>query len=242
MVRRVLGGVVLLVALVLLTGFGAYQLMNARTFQVAGALTARVDVAEKVVALTFDDGPTARDTAPILERLAEHDVRATFFVVGERVAEDPASARAIVAGGHQLANHSWSHPRLILKSRDEIARQIEQADAVIREAGQSEPILFRPPNGKKLIGLPRYLADHERHTIMWDVAVEDFSDGPPQTAEELTRLTVDAVRPGSIVLLHPWNGRTPTQEAIGPVIEELKTQGYRFVTVDELLAVAPGPR
>lgn len=242
MVRRLLGGVVLLVALVLLAGFGAYQLMNARTFQVAGALTARVDVTDKVVALTFDDGPTALDTAAILGTLAQHDVRATFFVVGEAVAEDPASAKAIVAGGHQLANHSWSHPRLILKSRDEIARQIDQTDAVIREAGQGEPILFRPPNGKKLIGLPRYLAEHERRTIMWDVAVEDFSGGRPQSAEELTRLTVDAVRPGSIVLLHPWHGRTTTQEAIGPVIEELTARGYRFVTVDELLALAPGPR
>lgn len=242
MVRRLLGGAVLLVAVVLLAGLGAYALMNSRTFQVAGELTARVDTPEKVVALTFDDGPSAGDTATILGTLAEHDVRATFFVIGEAVAEDPASARAIVAGGHQMANHSWSHPRLILKSRQEIAHQIEQADAVIKEAGQTEPILFRPPNGKKLIGLPRYLAEHDRHTIMWDVAVEDYSGGPAQSAEELTRLTVDAVRPGSIVLLHPWNGRTPTQEAIGPVITALKSQGYRFVTVDELLAMEPATR
>lgn len=240
--RRLPGGVVLLVTMVLVGGLGAHKLINARGFQVAGELTARVDTQDKVIALTFDDGPIASDTAAILQTLAQHDVRATFFVIGEAVAEDPASARAIVTGGHQLANHSWSHPRLILKSRDEIARQIEQTDAVIREAGQTGPILFRPPYGKKLVGLPRYLAGHERHTIMWDVAVEDYSGGPAQPAEELTRLTVDAVRPGSIVLLHPWSGRTPTQEAIGPVITELKSQGYRFVTVDELLALAPSPR
>ena len=69
---------------------------------------------------------------------------------------------------------------------------------------------------------------------MWDVEAET---GGSQTTEELTRLTVEGVRPGSIVLLHPWNGRTSTQEAIGPVITQLKDQGYRFVTVDELLAL-----
>jgi peptidoglycan/xylan/chitin deacetylase (PgdA/CDA1 family) len=166
-VRRLLGLVALLLAAMLVLGAGAYKLMNSRTIQVAGELVARVDTTEKVVALTFDDGPTAGDTDAILRTLAEHEVRATFFVVGESVAADPESAR----------------------------------------------------------------------TIMWDVAVEDYSGGPPQSAEELVRLTVEGVRPGSVVLLHPWHGRTPTQAAIGPVIEELKGRGYRFVTVDELLAL-----
>lgn len=104
--RRVLGVVSVVLGLLLLTGAGAYKVMNARTFQIAGDLVARVDTTEKVVALTFDDGPTPRDTAAILEVLAEHEVRATFFLIGEQVAAEPESARALVAGGHQLANHT----------------------------------------------------------------------------------------------------------------------------------------
>lgn len=236
MVRRVLGVAAIVVAVILLVGAGAYKVMNSRTFQITGELTARVDTTEKVVALTFDDGPTAADTEAILGVLADHDVAATFFVLGESVAADPVSARAIVAGGHQLANHSWDHPRLIFMGRDDIAAQIEQSDAALRAVGQDDPIVFRPPHGKKLIGLPRYLAEHDRHTIMWDVAVEDYSGGPAQSAVELTELTLDSVQPGSIILLHPWNGRTATQQAIGLVITGLQQQGYRFVTVNDLLA------
>ncbi|WP_432557750.1 polysaccharide deacetylase family protein [Granulicoccus sp. GXG6511] len=235
--RRLPAIAALLLAAVLVLGAGAYKLVNSRTVQIAGELVARVNTTEKVVALTFDDGPTGRVTDAILRTLAEHDVPATFFVVGESVAADPRSARAIVAGGHQLANHSWSHPRMVLLGREKIAQEIERTDAAIREAGYDGPIEFRPPFGKKLVGLPRYLHQHDRRTIMWDVAVEDYSGGPPQSTDDLVRLTVEGVRPGSIVLLHPWQGRTPTQAAIEPVIEELKGRGYRFVTVEQLLAL-----
>ncbi|MDO5682784.1 MAG: polysaccharide deacetylase family protein, partial [Propionibacteriaceae bacterium] len=237
MVRRVLGFLAIATALVLLLGLGGYKLMNSRTFQVTGELVARVETAEKVVALTFDDGPTPADTDRILAELAAEDVPATFFVIGENVEKDPDSVARIAAAGHELGNHSWSHPRMILMGSDQIAAEIEKTDAALQvhsDAGQGDAgqILFRPPFGKKLVGLPRYLAAHDRRTIMWDVAVEDYSSPDvPQSAEDLTRLTVDQVRPGSIILLHPWNGRLETQAAIGPVIRKLKSQGYRFVTV-----------
>lgn len=236
--RRVLGIVAVVVGAVLLLGAGGVKLMNSRSVQLAGDLVTRVGTAEKVVALTFDDGPTRDDTQRILDTLAQEDVPATFFVVGSSGQQDPASLEAIAAAGHQLGNHSFSHPRTVGLSRNRIAREIEDTDEVIRAAGYAGPIAFRPPYGKKLLGLPLYLAEHNRPTIMWDVAVEDYADPDRhQSADELTRLTVAGVEPGSIILLHPWEGRVETQAAIGPVVRELKMRGYRFVTVEELLTL-----
>lgn len=119
--RRRVGGIAALLALVILLGFGVSKLMNSRTFQVAGELTSRVDTPERVVALTFDDGPTREDTQEILDALAAEDVRATFFVVGSEANSAPKSVASLAAGGHQLANHSWSHPRMVLLGQEAIA-------------------------------------------------------------------------------------------------------------------------
>lgn len=122
---------------------------------------------------------------------------------------------------------------MIFRSPAEIAREVEETDRVIRTAGYDGEITFRPPYGKKLVALPRYLAANDRTTIMWDVAYD--SDGGPGTSAELAQATVAASRPGSIILLHPWHGRTTTVHAIRPIVDSLQRQGYRFVTVAELL-------
>ena len=228
---------VLAVAVVLaVVAAGTYKLMNSRTFQVTGQLVATLPTTDKVVALTFDDGPSEADVDPILDTLASRGVKGTFFVNGRNLAASPEAGRRIVAAGHELGNHTWSHRRMAFVSQSTVAAEVEPTDAAIREAGQQGPILFRPPYGKKLVGLPMYLDSHDRTTVMWDVAVEDYSAGaPPQTTEDLVHLTVSQTRPGSIILLHPWQGRTDTQQAIGPNIDQLRAEGYRFVTVSEAL-------
>lgn len=223
-----------LLALALVLG-GGYQLMNARTFQVAGRLIDRVDTADKIIALTFDDGPSsAAETEALLDILAARSVPATFYVNGRDVDRHPEATTKIVAAGHELGNHTWSHPRMIFRSPAEIAREVEETDRVIRAAGYDGEITFRPPFGKKLVALPLYLASHDRTTIMWDVAA-DSDAGPGQSAAALAEATVAASRPGSIILLHPWHDRTATVDAIGPIIDSLQQQGYRFVTVAELI-------
>lgn len=228
-------------ALVLLvTGLlgGTFTAMTSRTWQVAGRLVARLPTTEKVVALTFDDGPTAADLEPILAALETRRVRATFYLNGIGLEQAPDAARRLVAGGHEIGNHTWSHRRMVLVSHQTVINEIEPTDAAIRQAGYRGPITFRPPYGKKLVNLPLYLAHHHRTTVMWDVAVEDFSaHAAPQRSEDLVRLTVAQARPGSIVLLHPWHGRRATQQAIGPIIDQLQAQGYRFVTVCEVLGI-----
>lgn len=232
--RRLIAIGASVVALVLLAA-AAYVVMNSRSFHVAGRLVDRVDTDKKVVALTFDDGPTAADADAILAALASRGVRATFYVNGATAASNPGQLERLVAAGHELGNHTTDHRRLILISPGEVAAQIEPTDAAIRAAGQRGPITFRPPNAKKPIVAPLWLAQHDRTTVMWDVESEDFSAGPPQSAADIARRTLAQAGPGSIILLHPWNGREHVQEAVGMVIDALRRDGYRFATVSEMI-------
>ncbi|MEU8104403.1 polysaccharide deacetylase family protein [Nonomuraea muscovyensis] len=223
---------------VVLAAAGLYKLVNARTFQLAGELTARVETGEKVVALTFDDGPDEH-TDEIIDLLAAERVRATFFVVGSQMAAHPGAAEALVAAGHQLGNHTFTHRRMVFVSPGTVTAEVEPTDALIRRAGQRGDIPFRPPTGKKLLSLPLYLSEHRRHTVMWDVEPDS---GQTPVPAEIAAMVSEQVRPGSIVLLHPWypSGRN-TREAIKDTIAGLRADGYRFVTVAELLALQDQP-
>lgn len=117
---------------------------------------------------------------------------------------------------------------------DTVAEEVESTDAAIRAAGYEGPITFRPPYGNKLLTLPLYLAQHDRVTVTWDVSAEDFS-GVRQSSSEIADGTVGTTSPGSIILLHPWSGRTSSQHAIGEIIDLLQAQGYRFLTVSDLI-------
>jgi peptidoglycan/xylan/chitin deacetylase (PgdA/CDA1 family) len=217
-------------------GVGLYVLMNARTYQLFGNLTYRVDTGQKVVALTFDDGPS--DQGPSIEQaLAELHVPATFFLIGSEMAKHPGVAERLVAPGDQLANHSYTHSRMVFVGPDFVASEIERTDALIREAGYRGEIVFRPPYGKKLYELPRYLAEHDRKTVTWDVEPDsDSSDPASDDPDAIARTTLDQVRPGSIILLHPWNADHDADLAALPrIVDGLRTKGYRFVTVNELL-------
>lgn len=221
----------------LLGMFGLWALMNSRTYQVFGTIVPRVETTQKVVALTFDDGPQPGFTDEIITILDEVDARATFFVTGAELEQHPAEAQRLVAAGHALGNHSYSHQRMILVSPSFVRREIEQTDRLIRSAGYTGRIDFRPPYGKKLVVLPFYLAQHDRTTIMVDVEPDSY-DEIGQDAEKIADHVLTNARPGSIILLHVMNrSRRTSMAAVRPIVTRLKQQGYRFVTVPELLAI-----
>ena len=231
---------VLITAVVLLaTLYGIWQLSSARSFQLFGGLIHRVNTNEKVIALTFDDGPSKRYTDQVLAILAAEQVTATFFVTGKETKQNLFQARQLLAAGHQLGNHSYSHPRMLLMSPAAVASEIEQTDAAIRSAGYQGDILFRPPYGKKLLVLPWYLAKHNRTTIMWDLEPET-DPKLASDAQAMAAYVINNAKPGSIVLLHVmYQSRQASREALPVIIEGLKQKGYRFVTVSELLASGP---
>lgn len=202
--------------------------------QLIGRSVRRVFTQEKVVALTFDDGPSAAWTPTLLELLARHEVQATFFLVGSRVAENPTLAQRIWQAGHQVGNHSWSHTFLVGKSATYAREEIEKTDALLRELGYMHEIYFRAPYGCKGIVLSSVLCSLHKMHALFDVITWDWNN--PGVAE-ITRRACKAVHPGSIILLHDGGGdRSQTLQATEEIILHLKERGYRFVTVAQLLA------
>jgi len=225
-----------LVVLVLVLLLAVWKLSSSVQFQLFGELVHKVDTEQKLVALTFDDGPTPHYTTDILQLLELYQVKATFFVTGSETQRYMTQAKQIVAAGHQLGNHSWSHQRMVLMSLDEIHREIEGTDQQIRAAGYQGEILFRPPYGKKLLLLPWYLAQNNRVSIMWDIAPETF-DEDSEDPQTMAAQVLEQVQPGSIVLLHlMYKNRDASRAALPLIIKGLKQKGYTMVRLSDLLA------
>ena len=230
--RWFVGGlVVLLVAL-----SGLRQLARARTVQAFGQLVARVDTNERRVALTFDDGPAPAVLDSIERVLASRGVQATFFVTGAELANAPRAGERLVRAGHELGNHTYSHERMVLRSPSFLRSQIERTDSLIRAAGQQGAVYFRPPYGYKLFALPWYLGRTARTTVMWDVEPDSYPD-VAATPAGIVRYVLERVRPGSIILLHPWYpSRATSLAAVGPLIDSLHARGYEVGPVRALVA------
>lgn len=231
--RWIIAGSVSLV-LLLVAASATYCLARSRTYQLAGELVGRVATTEKVVALTFDDGPS--DSTPeVLDMLATAGVSATFYLNGAALDRYPGYGARIARAGHEIGNHTYTHRRMVFVTPATVAREIETTDAAIARTGYRGPVTFRPPHGKKLWALPDYLAEHRRTTVMWDV--EPDSAGAPET-DRIVDETVMSVRPGSIVLLHVMHdSRSASRAAVPRIVDRLRAEGYRFVTVSELLAL-----
>jgi peptidoglycan/xylan/chitin deacetylase (PgdA/CDA1 family) len=240
-------GLALRVVILSLTGLllistCVWRLSNSRTFQFFGEIVPRVETSAPVVALTFDDGPSPRYAPQVLTILREQDVKATFFVTGQALEEHMAAAHSIVAEGHELGNHSFSHQRMIGKPYAFIQQEIERTDQLIRETGYSGDIHFRPPYGKKFILLPYYLSRTGRSSIFMDVAPDSYPEVAAD-ADKIVEHVLSKARPGSIILLHVMaDSRDQSRRAIPGIIYGLQDRGYRFVTVSELLTTPPAPR
>lgn len=189
----------------------------------------------KVVALTFDDGPHPNITPQLLKVLAEHEVKATFFVLGSQGEAYPALLQAINAGGHEIGNHGYSHQladRLLPAVRQ---YEWERTAQVIVAAGAAKPVLYRPPGGVYTDTMLSELQQQGYRTVMWSVDPRDWA-GRPATA--IVSSVTAEVRPGAIVLLHEGVFAAHTPAAVATIIERLQADGYRFVTIGELMAAA----
>ncbi|MEH7009789.1 polysaccharide deacetylase family protein [Neobacillus niacini] len=209
---------------------GIFKVSKLRTFQLFGGLTYQVETENKVIALTFDDGPT-KNVDQILPLLDKYKAKATFFLIGNDIEKHLEEAEKLVEAGHQIGNHTYSHERMVLKSPTFIKEEIEKTDELIRKAGYKGEIDFRPPYGKKLVGLPYYLNKHNRETIMWSLEPDTYYT----SADEKVNYVIENIKPGSIILLHPMYDQTGGEiQAIEDILHKLTNDGYKFVTVDQL--------
>lgn len=229
----------LAVTVVLAAVYGLHRLSKARCLDWAGPVVCRVETQERLVALTFDDGPTARGVDAVLPVLKARGFKATFFLIGRETAERPELAARLKAEGHELGNHGWSHVRMVGRPRSFYEEEIARTDALLRAAGETRPTLFRPPYGRRLWGLHAATDRAAHRVVTWDVEPDSF-DLP--TPEAYAEHVLERVRPGSIVLMHPMYASNETARAALPlVLDGLAARGYRVTTVSELLAAAGAP-
>ncbi len=152
------------------------------------------------VALTFDDGPHADGTPAVLEQLARHGAFATFFLVGEQVAQRPALAREIVDAGHEVAVHGYRHSLLLRRRTRALADDLDRAVTVIAEATGREPTLYRPPYGVFSSGALAHVRERGWRPLLWSTWGRDWERRA--TAQSIARRATKGLRPGDVVLLH----------------------------------------
>jgi peptidoglycan/xylan/chitin deacetylase (PgdA/CDA1 family) len=194
---------------------------------------------EKAVALTFDDGPSPKFTPQILALLEHYRAQATFFVIGHKAEQYPWLVRAELKNGHEVGNHSFSHPRMTKEDRLARERQLERTAVDLDLLGcPRTDRLFRPPYSAFDDRLKTYLAHTHRRLVLWSL---DSGDWRGLAAPAIVHNVLTRVRNGSIIIFHDSDeyakaDRHPTVEALGIILPALKAQGYRMVTVSELMA------
>ena len=190
-----------------------------------------VESTEKVVALSFDAAWGADFTADILDTLARHDIKVTFFLVGFWVEKYPEVAKLISDAGHEIGNHSSTHPHMPTLTVEQIQFELSRTHDLIREATGQEPSLFRPPFGEYSNRVIETLAAMNYQTIQWSVDSLDWREN--MTRDDILKRVTSRIHPGAIVLFH--NNATHTPAALEPIILTLKEQGYSFKPIGELL-------
>lgn len=195
---------------------------------------------EKVVALTFDDGPSGVWTPQILAVLKAADVKATFFMIGEHVQKYPEVARSVVEQGHEIGNHTYNHHGIFYYKPEELNREVGEAEKIIKSVTGIKTKYFRPPKAWLTEREKKQVKEMGYETVLWSLNSKDwvtFDD------RYIVKYILHRVRQGDIFLFHDSGGvfkpeggnRKETVKAVSRLIDKLKERGYRFVTVSQLL-------
>jgi peptidoglycan/xylan/chitin deacetylase (PgdA/CDA1 family) len=238
-----------LVALALIV-FAGYELFEAPGSQIFGRTVTEGPTNERVVALTFDDGPNPPYTSRILDVLEHEHVHVTFFLVGRAVQAYPWVVRREVRDGDAIGNHTWDHPHLIVMRRTSVRNSLSKTDAAIYQAVHLHPRLMRPPFGARDWIVMEVARKMGYTVVMWSVPLARDWEYPP--ANVIAQRVLPHVSDGSIIVLHDGNrgqlcaarhlnphvcDRSADIEATRIIIDRLKREGYRFVTVPELITL-----
>jgi peptidoglycan-N-acetylglucosamine deacetylase len=193
------------------------------------------------LALTYDDGPNDPHTQRLLEVLARHNVRATFFLIGRYAQERPDIVRELVKAGHVVGNHTFTHPLLIFKSARELRSQLENCGRALTDAVGEHSNLFRPPFGGRRPAVLRIARRMGLEPVMWNVTGYDWN---ANSAEQIERKVTGQVRGGNVILLHDGGhlefgaDRSYTVTATDRLISRYKAEGYEFVTIPQMMGKA----
>lgn len=183
------------------------------------------------IAITFDDGPHGKQTPRLLKMLKDRGIHATFFVLGQNVAEFPEIVRQIAAEGHEIGSHSWDHPLLTKLSQESVHSQLQRTDDVLQQVLGTKIPLFRPPYGAFTPTQRAWAnATYGYKIILWDVDSLDWQHRNPAKTQSIIMANT---RPGSIILCHDIH--STTVDAMPATLDALLAKGFKFVTVSELM-------
>ncbi len=192
---------------------------------------------EKVIALTFDDGPDEVFTPQILDILKKYNVKATFFIIGEKVANHKDIIKRQIEEGHEIGNHTFTHINALKKNYWEIQQEVTKTQEVIKSVTGKYPTLFRPPYRALNKELCKVIKENNMNIILWsNIDVRDWSNPGVDT---MVNTIENKIQNGNIVILHDYNtvrnDKSQTIETLEIVIPKLKEKGYKFVTISELI-------
>ncbi|NUU63513.1 polysaccharide deacetylase family protein [Paenibacillus agri] len=216
---------------------------NRYYFEKRGDMIWEVHTSQKVIALTFDDGPDPAETELILDLLQQYNAKSTFFAIGKRIAAYPDIARRVVAEGHELANHTYNHvyfKRPI--SEKQVHEELDLTEKEIIKVSGKRSNLFRPPGGmydETLINVSNQMG---LKPILWSWH-QDTRDWNRPGVYAISNKVIRNAHNGDIVLFHDHvHGKSQTRQALKIILPELEKQGYRFVTVSELIKLSDTQR
>jgi len=218
--------------------YAGYAAMSP-TSQLYGRTFVRGMAGSRQIALTFDDGPNDPYTLHLLDVLARHEVKATFFMIGRFVRERPQIARAVAEAGHVIGNHTDSHPNLIGCLPAQVRIQLDECERELSDAVGQHSRLFRPPFGGRLPHVLHVVRERGLQTIMWSVSSRDWS---LPTTDRIEQQVASRIRGGDVVLMHDGGHRHMgtfrghTVDAADRVIRRFKQEGFAFITIPEMMA------
>lgn len=206
-----------------------------RYYEEEGHILWEINIDEKIIALTFDDGPHRKYTSEILDILAKFNARATFFIVGENAEKNPNVVSRMYDEGHELAIHTYTHP--LRSSVPNMLKEIKQTHDTIYGISGFSPTLFRPVEGRYTDELIDAVVKEGYKVVMWSWHM-DTLDWKSPGVNKIVDIVLNGTKPGNVVLFHDGGGnREQTVKALKKILPELEKQGYKFVTISELIEV-----
>lgn len=208
-------------------------------YEKTGNVIWEVKTKEKIVALTFDDGPHPIFTPQILDLLAKYKAKATFFAAGNKVERFPAVLKRVSKEGHEIANHTYSH---IYSSRipaEKLTEELQKTDSIIKNITGQQPTLYRPVGGMYNDGIIDTAIKNGKTVVLWSWHT-DSKDWSRPPAGKMSKQIITGVKPGNIILFHDWIGSEYTETsqtvvALEDILKYLKVNGYQCVTVSEMM-------
>ncbi|MFJ7638466.1 polysaccharide deacetylase family protein [Peribacillus sp. NPDC097225] len=203
-------------------------------YEKTGNVIWEVNTQEKIVAITFDDGPHPDYTPQILDLLAKYNAKATFFVAGNKVKSYPDVLKREIKEGHEIANHTYTHPYDRNITAHRLSSELDDTDKIIWDLARYKPSLYRPVGGFHNDTIINTAVNKGFKVVLWSWH-QDPKDWARPPANKISNHIIKSLRPGDIILLHDWSDRPQTVRALETTLAYLYKNGYECVTVSELL-------